>query len=395
MDYQCTQPSEEIDKIIRRTQERGIEICWQTEEVKRVHEETMQILREMIKKQEEKRIAEEKEAAEQETKRKTQECFNIEENSIPKPSRKFRIDPTLSNFKLTTKHSLCPFWYKENKGFENVIQEKKTVDPSPSIENLGSCEIKESFTPLKEPPRFYYDADFDNGEDIIPLMTISQDTGRPEKIIDKSLSDSMIFHMNSNVPRSSIAITPVTPTVENVNSLSMEDKHLDTKKDSNESSVEILVPIPSESDVISDGKCNLPVNDDSPESHFTTFSNPLFDFNDDFSSSDDESLSNEDVSNENFKNYSNPLFDDEEIISPKIDSHSFNVEYDLIESLLNHDTLIDSSPKFNYLLEEFSGELAHTDPIPLGIIDTDLEPEEEIRLAENLSYDKSSPRPPE
>ncbi|GJV26221.1 hypothetical protein Tco_1378916 [Tanacetum coccineum] len=41
------------------------------------------------------------------------------------------------------------------------------------------------------------------------------------------------------------------------------------------------------------------------------------------------------------------------------------------------------------------GELAHTDPIPPGVIDTDSEPEEEIRLAENLSYDNSSPRPPE
>ncbi|GKE22670.1 hypothetical protein Tco_1434182, partial [Tanacetum coccineum] len=56
-------------------------------------------------------------------------------------------------------------------------------------------------------------------------------------------------------------------------------------------------------------KCDLPVNDESSQT-FTTFSNPLFDSNDDFSSSDDESLSNEDVSKENFKIYSNPLFDD-------------------------------------------------------------------------------------
>ncbi|GKG29720.1 hypothetical protein Tco_0419618, partial [Tanacetum coccineum] len=36
-----------------------------------------------------------------------------------------------------------------------------------------------------------------------------------------------------------------------------------------------------------------------------------------------------------------------------------------------------------------------TDPIPPGVVDTDSEPEEEIRLAENSSYDNSSPRPPE
>ncbi|GJY76696.1 hypothetical protein Tco_0481812 [Tanacetum coccineum] len=94
---------------------------------------------------------------------------------------------------------------------------------------------------------------------------------------------------------------------------------------------------------------------------------------------------------ENFKIYSNPLFDDEEIISPKIGLHYFNAESDLIESLLNRDILIDSSPKFDYLLEEFSGELAHIDPIPLGIVDTDLEPDEEIYLIENLLYENSSP----
>ncbi|GKA37712.1 hypothetical protein Tco_0724277, partial [Tanacetum coccineum] len=60
-------------------------------------------------------------------------------------------------------------------------------------------------------------------------------------------------------------------------------------------------------------------------------------------------------------------------------------ESNLIESLLNRDTLIDSSPKFDYLLEEFSGELAHIDPIPPGIEEADFDLEEEIRLVENLS----------
>ncbi|GKE93028.1 hypothetical protein Tco_1574123, partial [Tanacetum coccineum] len=54
-----------------------------------------------------------------------------------------------------------------------------------------------------------------------------------------------------------------------------------------------------------------------------------------------------------------------------------------------------SSPKFDYLLEEFSGELAHIDPIPPGIKKADVDLEEEIRLVENLLYDNSSPRPPE
>nr|GFD34298.1 hypothetical protein [Tanacetum cinerariifolium] len=87
---------------------------------------------------------------------------------------------------------------------------------------------------------------------------------------------------------------------------------------------------------------------------FTTFSNPLFDDNDDFTSSDDESLFEEDVPIEEFKVYSNPLFDDEEINSDEIDPCYFNAESDFVESLSNCDTLIDSSSKFDYL-EEYSG----------------------------------------
>ncbi|GKC81333.1 hypothetical protein Tco_1137050 [Tanacetum coccineum] len=153
--------------------------------------------------------------------------------------------------------------------------------------------------------------------------------------------------------------------------------------------------IPSESEDFSDNEseCDVPECDETFLT-FTTFSNPLFDSNDDFTSSDDESLSDEDVPMENFKIYSNPLFDDEEIISLKIDPHYFNAESNLIESLLNRDILIDSSPKFDYLLEEFSVELTHIDPIPPGIKKADFDLEEEIHFVENLLYDNSSPRPP-
>ncbi|GJU35694.1 hypothetical protein Tco_1184048 [Tanacetum coccineum] len=125
MDYQCTQPSE-------------IEIYWQAEEIERQQEykrleiereksmqefadmfkeylermniqrkeEEKRIFEEAARQEEEKRIAKEKEAAELEAKCKIQECLNIEEKSIPQAStrsRKFRIDPTLSNFTVSTK----------------------------------------------------------------------------------------------------------------------------------------------------------------------------------------------------------------------------------------------------------------------------------------------------
>nr|GEV49837.1 reverse transcriptase domain-containing protein [Tanacetum cinerariifolium] len=72
----------------------------------------------------------------------------------------------------------------------------------------------------------------------------------------------------------------------------------------------------------------------------------------------------------------------------------FDTKSYLFESLLNCDTLMASYPKFDSLLEEFSGELAHTDLIPPGIDKVDYDPEEEVRLDERLLYDNSSPRPP-
>nr|GEW79216.1 hypothetical protein [Tanacetum cinerariifolium] len=107
---------------------------------------------------------------------------------------------------------------------------------------------------------------------------------------------------------------------------------------------------------------------------------------------DDKSFSDENIPKEI---YSNPLFD-EEIICIKIDMHHFNVESDLIESLLNHDSsIISSSSKIDSLLDEFAGELILLKSIPPGIDEANYDPEEEICLIEKLLYDNSSPRPPE
>ncbi|GJZ73523.1 hypothetical protein Tco_0637669, partial [Tanacetum coccineum] len=405
MDYQCTQPSEEIDKIIQRTQERGIEICRQNEELNRVHEETMQILRELIKIQEEKRIFEEaarqedekriaieKEAAELEAKRKSQECLNIEEKSIPQASirsRKSRIDPTLSNFTVSTKRIPLSDFIPPVTPNVKTVNSLKMGDKHLDTQK-GSLESS-----VKDP------IPIPSESDVISDGDCDDDYQKRFDLKVQQLWMPSIYDENNKI-RECYIIRPsaITPDLPIPDSLIMEDEHLDTipvteSANTIKSSVEELVPTPSESADLSDDEreCDVPVNDESSPT-FATFSNPLFDSKDDFTSSDNESLSDEDVPKENFKIYSNPLFD-EEIISTKIDPHCFNAESYLIESLLNRDTLIDSSPKFDYLLEEFSGELAHTDPIPPGVVDTDSEPEEEIRLAENLSYDNSSPRPPE
>nr|GFA93507.1 hypothetical protein [Tanacetum cinerariifolium] len=105
------------------------------------------------------------------------------------------------------------------------------------------------------------------------------------------------------------AIALVLPTENLDNSLSMGDEHLDTipKTKSDKvikSSVEDLVPIPSESEDILDNMCDVPFSD---KNHF-----------------------------------------------------------------------------------DFTGELVHIDPIPLGIDETDSDPKDEIRFIEQLLYDDTS-----
>ncbi|GJT23794.1 hypothetical protein Tco_0893731 [Tanacetum coccineum] len=212
--------------------------------------------------------------------------------------------------------------------------------------------------------------------------------------------DEYSFATQEYLMTCSTAITPDSPKTD---SLIMVDKHLDTipETESDEfikSSVENLVQNPSESE--DECECDVPDCDDSQTTNFSTFSNPLFD---DSTSSDDESSHEEVIHEMSFKTYSNPLFDlDEEIISSEfnpihnedLDSTPKNDRFDtesyLLESLLNRDTLMASSPKIDSLLDEFAGELI---TIPPRIVNR--EHEEYISLMERLLYDNSSPRPPE
>nr|GEX54724.1 hypothetical protein [Tanacetum cinerariifolium] len=213
----------------------------------------------------------------------------------------------------------------------------------------------------------------------------------------QSLQNFKVIHksyisLNTSQISSIHAIAPILSTKEPEHLLSMGYEHLsitpETESDEvTESNAENLLPIPSKCEVTLEDEieCAMPAKDVcSPV--FTTFSNPLFKDNDDLVSSNNESLPDEDVPAEEFKIYSNPLFDEDEINSDKLDPHYFNVESDFVESLLNRDTFIDFSSKF-----DFSSELAHMKPkIPKSNFDF----EEEIRLIENLLYDNSSLRPP-
>nr|GEW93394.1 hypothetical protein [Tanacetum cinerariifolium] len=164
-------------------------------------------------------------------------------------------------------------------------------------------------------------------------------------------------------------------------SINSNSQRLDKEEQEVKNVVEQSVELGTQDEI----ECDMPAKDDSSPA-FTTFSNPLFNVNDDLDSSDDESLPEEDVPTEDFKVYSNPLFDEDEINSDKLDPHCFNVESDFVKSLLNRDTFIDSSSKF-----DFSGELAHVNP---EITESNFDCEEEIHLSENLMYDNSSSQPP-
>ncbi|GJZ76870.1 hypothetical protein Tco_0641542 [Tanacetum coccineum] len=176
-------------------------------------------------------------------------------------------------------------------------------------------------------------------------------------IDDDDDDDEYSFSTQGYLKKFSSAITPDLPKSD---SLIMEDKHLDTipETESGElikSSVEDLVHTPSESDGISEDECDLPVCDDS-------------------SPKKDEVL------------------DDIISIPPGNGNDHFNAKSSLIESVLNRDNVI-SSPKIDFLLEEFAREFALLAPIPPGIVKADFDPKGDICFIENLMYDNSFPRP--
>ncbi|GJS75681.1 hypothetical protein Tco_0725562 [Tanacetum coccineum] len=333
-------------------------------------QEEKRIFEEAARQEDEKRIAIEKEAAELEAKRKSQECLNIEEKSIPQASirsRKSRIDPTLSNFTVSTKRIPLSDFIPPVTPNVKTVNSLKMGDKHLDTQK-GSLESS-----VKDP------IPIPSESDVISDGDCDDDYQKRFDLKVQQLWMPSIYDENNKI-RECYMIRPsaITPDLPIPDSLIMEDEHLDTipvteSANTIKSSVEDLVPTPSESADLSDGEseCDVPINDDSPESHFSTFDNPLFDSNDDFSS-DDESLSEEEIQKDEFKYFSNPLYDlDDEIITnekilpnqkdldvvipipPGIDERCFNAESDLLESLLNRDSPIDST-KIDSIFDEFS-----------------------------------------
>ncbi|GJT23580.1 hypothetical protein Tco_0893517 [Tanacetum coccineum] len=135
--------------------------------------------------------------------------------------------------------------------------------------------------------------------------------------------------------RKTKAITPDLPTVEPDNSLSMGDEHLNTTPETEKYSVKNLVPIPSEFKGISEDICDVPSCD------------------------------------------------------------HFDAKCGLINSLLSRDSSI-TSPKIDFLLEEFVGELDFIDPILQEIDEDDFDFDEEegeidndiLQIEDEILYEK-------
>nr|GEW78953.1 hypothetical protein [Tanacetum cinerariifolium] len=220
-------------------------------------------------------------------------------------------------------------------GMSIKINKKRELQQLEQAANLST----HTFEPLRRFNSIYYDDDDDDDE---------------EKTIH--LRDII-----SQLP-SSIVITTsplVLPTFENpMDSLIMGNEDLSTipEKKSDEfikSSVEDLNPIPSVSEDTSgsESECDMP-------------------FCDDYSSK-------------------NEGLDDIISIPPGKEIDHLDAIPDSVQSLLNRVNLI------IFLIEEFVGELAPINPNPLGIVEADFDPKEDICLIETLLNDDSSPHSPE
>nr|GEY84558.1 hypothetical protein [Tanacetum cinerariifolium] len=155
-------------------------------------------------------------------------------------------------------------------------------------------------------------------------------------------------------------ITPVLSTEETENSLSMGDEHLDiipaTKSDELiKSSVEDLVPIPSESEGIPEHMCDVPFHDNSQpldvsKDQFEDFSES----NNEFSSTDNDSFS---IDNIDYVEASPPDFElvsseVMEIVIPEVgridDDILLTIKDDILrEKLLNVNLIITKIEAFN------------------------------------------------
>nr|GEU79511.1 hypothetical protein [Tanacetum cinerariifolium] len=229
-----------------------------------------------------------------------------------------------------------------------------------------------------------------------PSLNIKNEPDAHELFISKLIQQELQNEYAQ--PFSAISITFDLPTVEPEDSLRMGDEHLDTipKTKSDEfikSSVENLVPSPSESKDLSESECDEPACDD-----FTTFSNHLFDIDsllDEFAGKltllksillgiDKNNCDPE----EEIRLIEKLLYDNssprplEEFISENSDA--------AIESFSPSPILVEDSDSF---IEEIDLSFTLDDSMPLGIEEDDYDSERDMLIFEELLSNDSISTP--
>nr|GEX49407.1 reverse transcriptase domain-containing protein [Tanacetum cinerariifolium] len=190
--------------------------------------------------------------------------------------------------------------------------------------SISQCKFKSlnkiDFIDAGKSKSDFYSEEIENflNDDSIPIGVENYVFNMEEDIIflERLLSEdlSLLLPMNPNRAKSSIE--------EPEHSFSMRYEHFNTTL------------VTSDNEIESD----KPVKDDS--SVFTTFPNLLF------NNKDDVTIHEDDVPIEESKVHSNLLFDNDEINSDELESH---VESNSVESLSNHDVLINSREHADYI----------------------------------------------
>ncbi|GJZ20069.1 hypothetical protein Tco_0556659, partial [Tanacetum coccineum] len=188
---------------------------------------------------------------------------------------------------------------KEDMSIEEIMSEKQLIDDE--IKDISNGLSYKRFRGEKIDDEYERDCEIKIEQLLQDYNGLDTEMRKKERVLMEEKSLAVLQHIKSicdddeddSIPlrdiiarySPSIATTsypPDLPIEEPINSLSMDDEHLST-------SVENLVPIPSEFEGISNDTCDVPVCDDS--STFDALSNHfeiLSDSNDDDTSSDDD-----------------------------------------------------------------------------------------------------------
>ncbi|GJY35225.1 hypothetical protein Tco_0420603 [Tanacetum coccineum] len=294
------------------------------------------------------------------------------------------------------------------KEYDHIPPEEKCMALLPAKERF--LKIKQAMEEEQNQPEVMHELLLKLMKDLQILKGIQQ--AEQEELAAQNFLINLNFPMADDdeytvIYRKPKDITPDLPIKEPDNSLSMGDKHLNTISETEKSSVENLVPIPSEFKGISEDICDVPSCDyfdaecgliNSLLSRDSSITSPKIDF-----------LPEEFAGELDFIDLILPGidFDEDDFEEGEIDIDIFQIEDEILrEKLLNVNLLVDKiealkltpsipfmleNPSFSpipvvdsdFLIEEVDTFLVPEDSIPPGI-ESDLDSEGDNVFLDNL-----------